>query len=145
LNSDIEERKHYQETLNLQTLAHMVGIGQLRAPIRQNETTDVIMLVDDQEVNVSVKTATPHHRGYTFGVGGHPNDHLCHIVLAFYKNADGIRTHVSVLCPRRVYACNKYFTWSPTHNKDVLKGRVDLQSDKGCEHLYAAIKREFSL
>jgi hypothetical protein len=141
LNVDIEKYTHYQELLNLQTLASIVGIEKLRAPLRQNETTDIVMLVDDQEINISVKTATINEKGYAFKLGEHPNDHLCHIVMAFYKSTDGTRTHVSVLCPRRVYACgNGSFTWSPTHNEDILKD-ISLQKGGANEQLHTAIKK----
>eukprot|EP00953_Heterococcus_sp_UTEX-ZZ885_P010532 6156-Heterococcus_DN1.PRE.9 len=146
LNFDIEKYTHYQETLNLQTLARIVGIDKLRAPLRQNETTDIVMLIHGQEVNISVKSATIHEKGYMFKLSEHPNVHLCQVVMAFYRSTDGKRTHVSIMCPRRVYYVDKTaFYWSHTNNKDVLKERICLQSERAIEHISKEIKAVLSI
>jgi hypothetical protein len=142
LNMDIEKQHHYQEILNLQTLAHEVGITNLRAPLRQHETTDVIMLIDDKEVNISVKTAKIDSNGFQFDLKKHPNDHLCNIVLAFYKNAYGTRTHVSVLSSKRVYVqSRKSFNSSATNNKDVLANRIGLLADDTTVNIFEKIRK----
>jgi hypothetical protein len=51
---------HAEEVINIEALKDIVGMENLRAPRRQGETTDIILVRDDNtEVNISVKTATP--------------------------------------------------------------------------------------
>jgi hypothetical protein len=142
---------HRQEVLNLKILSDVLGIENFRAPLRQNECTDIILTAKDKEINISLKTATKHSkRGYQIALKKAPNAKFCDIVLMFYRDGrDDIRTHVSVVPASRVYAellvagyvklHHPSFGWSPTLNSDILQNRLCLTDPDIHHHLLQAI------
>ncbi|KAG5191372.1 hypothetical protein JKP88DRAFT_251704 [Tribonema minus] len=144
-NTCVSEQ-HASEVLNIKALAELVGFAALRVPERQNETVDVIWRLNDDDVRIGVKTASTQGKGFGFDLGKHPHDEHCHLVFAFYKNANGKRTHVSVISAGRVYAerevqvKHEAFCWSKTNNEDVLfETMVDLTEPDAKDSLIALV------
>lgn len=130
---------HKVEWANLKALADIVGIDNLSAPWRQNETTDIVFRLQNSKksVCISLKTASAATANcFYFLLHKAPNVQFCNVVLAFYKNSDNERTHVSVIPAQRAYAQklantsgdkkNYSFNWSHTHsvNADVWNNRL---------------------
>jgi hypothetical protein len=145
-NSNILEiNEHYQEVLNGRVLARLVGMDALSAPLSQNQAIDIVwhMKAGDR-IRISLKTASIHHGGkyggYKFDLKKAPGAVHCDVVMAFYKDEQGLRTHLSVLSARRVYVRNKNsFCWSYTSNEDVLENRICLQSEGLLEQIHQAM------
>lgn len=138
LNVKLNE-KHKDEVLNMKALAEVTGIESLEAHALQNMTTDIMWKLEDVVVNISLKTARLNHEGryggYDFSLGVAPYAEHCHVVMAFYKEGT-VRTHISVICARRVYVTDKKtFCWSPTNNTHVLNDRIDLRQPDALEKL----------
>lgn len=142
--------KHTEEVLNCQVLARLVDLQNLRAPVRQNETIDVVWTAVERG-RLSLKTATEDNGGgrdqWSFHKKKAPFSELCHFVLVFYRDRDGNRTHVSVIPAARVYDARapdgtfvtESFTWSRTNNADVLQNRIDLRQSDTLSRLRAAV------
>lgn len=142
LNVKLNE-KRLQEVLNIKALAEVVGIESLRAPALQNFTTDIIWDLGDMSINISLKTATVNndgsYGGYCFELKAAPYAEHCHVVMAFYKEGTQ-RTHVSVICARRVYDTNQTcLCWSKSNNSDILDDRIDLRQPDALEQLEVAV------
>ncbi|KAG5186500.1 hypothetical protein JKP88DRAFT_241108 [Tribonema minus] len=137
--------EHASEVLNIKALAELVGFQSLQAPERQNETVDVVWSLNDEDIRISVKTASIDKKGFMFGLGKHPHHEYCDLVLGFYKDGSGNRTGVSVISAARVYAERevkverKTFNWSKTNNKDVLCDTVDLSKADAMDSVVARV------
>jgi hypothetical protein len=133
LNSKVTT-EHWTEVNNFKALAKVVGFENLISPCAQNETVDIIVMIDEVQVKTSVKTASQNSKyGFQFELGAAPNSDFCDIVMVFYKNGKGTRTHVSVLCAREVYDVERKsnrdtFGWSPTLRPHVLETRISLRN-----------------
>lgn len=125
--------EHVSEMLNCKAFSLIVGFETLSAPLRQNETCDVIWNVSCTEaILISLKTASVNggSSGYMINLKKGKSSG-CHVVLAFYVDRQTQeRTHVSILCPVRVYARPKssQFIWSKRNNIDVSEQRIDLRN-----------------
>jgi hypothetical protein len=136
LNKSLNNINHKEEVLNLKALAEIVGLKNLEAPLRQNECTDIILFVDDTtRINVSLKSDTKNgSKGYQVKLHKAPNFRFCDIMMVFYRDNCGARTHVSVVPAKRAYAelfaetdtKHPAFRWSPTLNTDILAERLYL-------------------
>jgi hypothetical protein len=135
---------HIEELRNCKTLGDLLGHERLRAPHAQGETVDVMLLLDNREVKISLKTATLHGKGFQFKLHKAPNCHFCDVVLAFcYDKVTQERTHVSVIPSQRVYVKDKMcFSWSSVHkqNKDVWQNKIDLREPHAVKKLLIALK-----
>lgn len=136
---------HKEEVLNMKALAHIVGMESLRAPALQNFTTDIIWQIEGVGINISLKSAVVNNGGrcggYYFFLGAAPYAEHCRVAMAFYREGT-VRTHVSVICARRVYVADRAnFCWSPTHtrNADVWEDRIDLRHPDALEKLTMAV------
>jgi hypothetical protein len=132
LNKMVKEA-HLTEMFNIEALKKVVGFENLSAPMSQNETVDIVAHIGGVQVRTSVKTATKDgSNGFKFRLGAAPHSDFCDVVMAFYRSK-GARTHVSVLCARRVYDVkrinkNDAFCWSHTNRKDVLEVKFSLSN-----------------
>ncbi|KAG5181741.1 hypothetical protein JKP88DRAFT_246108 [Tribonema minus] len=141
---------HTEEILNCRTLACIVGLNDLRASVRQNETVDVVWTAVERG-RFSLKSATEDHGGgrnqWNFNKCAAPFSELCDYVLVFYRDKECNRTHVSVIPAVRVYDTRasdgtfvyKKFVWSGTNNADVLRWRIDLRQPDALSLLRAAV------
>jgi hypothetical protein len=134
--------KHAQEIRNCQGLAAVVGLETLYAPKIQGQIVDVVWQSESADVRISLKSATPvaGRDCFHFIVNKHTNANYCDVVMAFFRNSEGQRTHVSVIRASRVYKEGaKNFYWSPTKNKDVLENRIDLRRADARQMLLEAV------
>jgi hypothetical protein len=134
--------KHGMEMENCSVLAELVGFSNVRAPLFQNETTDVIWRLNGTDIKISLKTAGVNKNGFQFPLKNHPKSGWCNYVFAFYRTDNKV-THISVICARRVYDSDaKYFCWSSKHkdNKDVFDDRIDVNSPNALEMLIDQVK-----
>jgi hypothetical protein len=132
---------HITEIKNCRALAKIVGFSNLRAPLFQNETTDVIWRLNGRDIRISLKTAGIHNIGFMFLLKSHPKSDWCDWVLAFYRKDNEV-THISVICARRVYDGDvKTFCWSRNNNKDVLETRIDVTSPDALEMLVDRVSK----
>lgn len=131
---------YFAEIINGGILANILGINKLSAPFQQGQITDIILNLDGSKINISLKTAKTNISKECFIVNlgrdvTRPTARHCNIVMAFYQGAQDERTHVSILCARRVYNTkSKYFCWCGSsdvrgRNKDVFRDRIDLSAD----------------
>ncbi|KAG5187343.1 hypothetical protein JKP88DRAFT_243857 [Tribonema minus] len=140
---------HASEVLNIKALAALVGFQSLRAPERQNETVDIVWRLNNEDIRISVKTASITKKVFQIKLKKHPHHEHCDLVFAFYKDASGNRTHVSVISAARVYAArnvkvkHESFNWSKTNNEDILSDTttVDLFKPDAQERLIALVIR----
>jgi hypothetical protein len=136
-------KTHKEEVLNCKALGDLLGHERLRAPNAQNETVDVVLVLNTREVRISLKTATLTKKGFQFYLGEAVNSHFCDVVLAFHRDKKTQeRTYVSVIEGKRAYVKEKkYFTWSLTNkkNKDVLQNRIDIREVDAAQKLIAAM------
>jgi hypothetical protein len=135
--SSIINSKHATEMSNCCALADLVGFANLRAPLFQHETTDVIWRLNGRDIKISLKTSTVIKKGFQFGLEKHPKSEWCDFVLVFYRTDNNV-THISVICARRVYAREaESFCWSPIHehNSDVFDNRIDVRSPNALQML----------
>jgi hypothetical protein len=122
------------EVENTRALAKVVGFENLIAPFAQMETVDIIVMMDGVQVKTSLETACKDgKKAFRFGLKAAPNWAFCDVVMVFYVNSEGIRTHVSVLCAREVYDVERKsnhdnYGWSPTNRPHVLKTRISLNN-----------------
>jgi hypothetical protein len=131
---------HQEEMLNVQALGQIVGFDSLEAPALQNQTTDIIWNLDKKQIKISIKTASHSDGGYTFQLCKAPSVEFCDIVMAFYRDGERRRTHVSVFRAQNVYVANKHaFRWSPTLKPHILENRIDIQQDGAREKLEHAV------
>ncbi|KAG5192171.1 hypothetical protein JKP88DRAFT_250990 [Tribonema minus] len=135
------------EMANCAALAAQVGLRNLSAPKRQNETVDVVWRVEGSArvIHISLKTAKIHRKGFQISLNKHPNAAHCDFVFAFYIDRTiGTRTHVSVIPAAVVYAertavvKNPTFNWSPTSNAHVLASRISLSDPNAAQLLLRA-------
>jgi hypothetical protein len=98
-------KNHWQEVKNCEALAQLVGFENLSAPFAQGEAVDTIWTFDNVQARISLKTASSKGlTSYEFHVHKAPNSAFCNVVMIFFSDKiTGVRTHVSVLCARRVY------------------------------------------
>jgi hypothetical protein len=133
LNSAVT-KYHWTELNNIKALAKVLGFENLIAPLSQGETVDIIVMIDGVQVKTSMKTASRGSKhGFVFELGAAQNSGFCDVVMMFYVNSQGIRTHVSVLCAREVYDVERKckrdtFGWSPTLRPHVLETRISLSN-----------------
>ena len=129
----------------MKELANIVGLQNLRAPWYQNECVDIILLVNGEEIRISLKTASENNNsGYQFGLKAHPNSKYCDYVFAFYWSApceeNRVLTHISVIDGSCVYVPHRVsFCWSKTNNKDVLENCIDVSSVNTLEALIKVV------
>ncbi len=135
--------KLYQEVLNGRALWSLTD--SLRAPLVQNQTTDIVWdMSPDHVIKISLKCASIEHGGknnaYRFHTATYDSSAVvhCDIVMAFYRDEGGRRTHVSVICARRVYT-KKSFGWSNTHNQDILRDRIAITEPGALQELRNAV------
>ena len=132
------------EVRNLKCLANILMFENLRAPIRQNECTDIVVKNDGTEIRISLKTASTNGtNGYRLGLKKAPNVHFCDYMMIFYQT-DTTVTHISVVPAKRAYKKlltsaddgdrhkQHFFFWSPVHktNKDVWHDRLNVRDPK---------------
>lgn len=129
---------HTEEISNIKILADIVGFQNLRAPWRQMECTDLILINSDKTVGLSLKTAIEERtNNFWVPLKTAPNWVFCNYMVIFYRGLGGVRTHVSVIPASRAYAAlNKTrdfkskptLFWSNVHkdNKDILTNRFCL-------------------
>ena len=147
-------KTHQEEVLNLETLAAIVGLDNLRAPWQQNQCTDILLETEQRSIAISLKTASVsskiHFTNFSFGLGYAPGSQYCDYVMVFYKTATGERTHISVVPAKRAYKQLEFeseeskrysFNWSTKHktNKDVWENKMSLADADIRERLIAAM------
>jgi hypothetical protein len=134
-------KNHWQEVKNCEALAQLVGFDNLSAPFAQGEAVDTIWTFHNVQARISLKTASRDKHAFGFNTRKAPNSAFCNVVLAFFDDKDSAeRTHVSVICGRRVYDHgHSKFSWSPTNNQDVLAGKIDLRTPDALHKLKSSV------
>ncbi len=110
------KRNEMMQIKILSDLFSQYGV-EIDAPLRQNETTDIILRCNEWQKNVSLKTASKYHGKddqFRFHKGEHPNHQFCDLVIAFVHQDDDILTKCYVFDSKYVYVtnkCDKIFYW----------------------------------
>jgi len=135
---DISASPHMVEVKNIRVFENLLG-GEdfLKSYERQNETIDVIAMVNNIGITTSVKTAVKVNNNYKIDLNAAPYWNHCDAVAVFFKAPDGTRTHVSILEARWVYnrSDNVIYVSRSGENSHVLLDRIDLSDEDAGEQV----------
>lgn len=142
----VVNKKHVCEIRNIQALASVVGLENVKAPKQQNQTVDIIYHVVERPIKVSIKSATvsnnSDHEQYHFHLQKKVNSQWCDVVMTFYRDSHSKPIAVSVIKADRVYNTSKSkFCWSKSTNADILSTQIRLADGDAKVLLDAEIKR----